>query len=717
MRSLFGWFRRPTAAPGVNAELAAFSDLLGSCAAPGALLERCLSLAVSATGAASGSAWTREGDTPGFRYVSSLGSALPPLPAVLPDVVGRWLSWLGGTSEGRMPEPALPDPPNDVLRAIAPLGARLVVPLRSETDAEGALLIAAPSDGARSAEYGPQLARLGLRLGAVAGQMNRGASYADHVGRVKPLTYFRARLDEELARAERAQRELGLMVVRPGPTGEGPAANGAQVARNVSRTVAGWVAEQVRRMDVVGMGPGGEVLVLLPETGPDEAEKARARLEGNAGAGLALAEGGRIGLSMGIATYPRDALSAQFLLHAAGLRLKAVGGRLETGRTRPLPVEEVVAPPPPPPTGEHRPPRGDGSGEVAVAVSARMREVLETASRFASTKLPVLVQGETGSGKEYLCEHLHRASDRRDQPLVKLNCGAIPENLIESELFGYEKGAFTGAARQTRGKFEAAHGGTLFLDEVADLTPMTQVKLLRSIEQQSFYRVGGTRLIEADVRIIAATNRDLAQEVAAGRFREDLYYRLQGVVITIPPLRDRPEDIPALVDVMMDRFRRENMRSLRGITPDALDLLFEYRWPGNLRELRSVVERACALTRSEYVTRSAVVAALPNVQPPAPPPDVVRPTKVTGTWDRQERVLEFLRGHPDASARQMSLHLGISKSTIMRSLEDLLRRGVVVRDGKGKRSTYRIQGGAAWNPLGSGGGAASPPATGGRPVA
>ena len=720
MRSLFsGWFRRQDASPGVTAELTAFSELLGSVAAPGALLEQSLRLAVTLAGAPSGSAWAREADSPGFRYVSCLGSGLPPLPAVLPDVVARWLGWLGGVSETRDADPALPDPPNDVLRSIAPLGARLVVPLRSETDAEGVLLLAVPADAARSTEYGPVLARLGIRLGAVTGQMTRGTSYADHVGRVKPLTYFRARLDEELARAERAQRELGLMVVRPGPTGEGPAANGAQVTRNVSRTVAAWVADQVRRMDVVGMGPSGEVLVLLPETGPDEADKARARLEGNAGDGLTLSEGGRIGLAMGIATYPRDALSAQFLMHAAGLRLKAIGGRtVDTGRTRTVTPPEPTAPAPrSPATGETRVARnGNTPNEVAVAVSGKMREVLEVASRFASTKLPVLLQGETGSGKEYLCEHLHRSSDRRDQPLIMLNCGAIPENLIESELFGYEKGAFTGAARQTRGKFEAAHGGTLFFDEVADLTPMTQVKLLRSLEQQSFYRVGGTRLIEADVRIIAATNRDLTAEVAAGRFREDLYYRLQGVVITIPPLRERPEDIPALVDVMMDRFRRENARNLRGITPDALDLLFEYRWPGNLRELRSVVERACALTRSEYVTRSAVVAALPNVHPSTPVPEVVRPTKVTGTWDRQERVLEFLRAHPDASARQMSLHLGISKSTIMRSLEDLLRRGVVVRDGKGKRSTYRIQGGSPWSPLGSGGGAPSPP-TGGRPVA
>jgi DNA-binding NtrC family response regulator/GGDEF domain-containing protein len=708
------WFRRQPEAPGVDTELAAFSDFLGSATAPSALLEHALGLALTTASSQSGSAWARESDVPGFRFVVCRGQPVPPLPTALPEVVGRWLSWLSGTTDARGTEPALPDPPNDVLRSIAPLGARLVVPLRSETEAEGALLLAVPPEGAASC--GPALARLGIRLGAVLGQLARGTGYSDPAGRVKPLSYFRARLDEELARAERAQRELGLMVVRPGPTGEGPAANGAQVTRSVSRTVAAWVAEQVRRMDVVGMGPGGEVVVLLPETGPDEAEHARARLDANAASGLTLAEGGRIGLAMGVATYPRDALSAQFLLHAAGLRLKPVGTR-DTARSATAPMEPPPAPPAP--TGEQpRAPRSEnGSNEVAVAISAKMREVIETAARFAATKLPVLVQGETGVGKEYLCEYVHRTSDRRDQPLVLLNCGAIPESLIESELFGYEKGAFTGAARQTRGKFEAATGGTLFLDEVADLSPMTQVKLLRALEQQSFYRVGGTRLIEADVRIIAATNRDLAQEVAAGRFREDLYYRLQGVVITIPPLRERLEDIPALVEVMMDRFRRENGRSLRGITPDALDLLFEYRWPGNLRELRSVIERACALTRSEYVTRSAVMAALPNVQPPPPPSEVVRPTKVTGTWDRQERVLEFLRAHPDASARQMSLHLGISKSTIMRSLEDLLRRGVVVRDGKGKRSTYRIQGGPPWGAMGSGGGAPSTPPSGGRPVA
>jgi len=693
--------------------------MLGSVAAPGALLEQGVKLAVSATGAASGSAWARDNESPGFRYCACAGQGIPPLPPMLPDVVMRWLGWLGGTVESGDAPPSLPEPPPDVIRAIAPLGARVVIPLRSDADAEGAILLATPEDGVL-ASIAPALARFGLRVGAVLSQLSRGTAYSDPVGRVKPLTYFRARLDEELARAERAQRELGLMVVRPGPTGEGPAANGAQTTHSASRAVAAWIAEHVRRMDVVGMGPAGEVLVLLPETGPDEAERARARLDGVAGAGLTLAEGGRIGVAMGVATYPRDALSAQFLLHAAGLRVKPVGGRrTDTARTEPAPAA-TPTPTPTPPTGEQQQPQQRtkrDSREMAVAVSGKMREVMETSARFAATKLPILVQGETGVGKEYLCEYIHNVSDRRDQPLVKLNCGAIPENLIESELFGYEKGAFTGAARQTRGKFEAASSGTLFMDEVADLSPMTQVKLLRALEQQSFYRVGGTRLIEADVRIIAATNRDLSNEVSGGRFREDLFYRLQGVVITIPALRERPEDIPALVEVMMERFRRENMRSLRGITPDALDMLFEYRWPGNLRELRSVVERACALTRSEYVTRSAVMSALPNAPQIPPPPEVVRPTKVTGTWDRQERVLEFLRAHPDASARQMSLHLGISKSTIMRSLEDLLRRGVVVRDGKGKRSTYRIQGGPPWGPMGSGGGAPSTPPSGGRPLA
>jgi DNA-binding NtrC family response regulator len=232
-----------------------------------------------------------------------------------------------------------------------------------------------------------------------------------------------------------------------------------------------------------------------------------------------------------------------------------------------------------------------------VARSAKMQEVLATVDRVATTNSTVLLGGESGVGKDLIAHAIHEKSRRSTGPFIKINSTAIPENLLESELFGYEKGAFTGANVSKPGKFELADKGTLFLDEIGDVPPSTQVKLLRVLQEREFERLGGTRTIKVDVRLIAATNRDLREALEQGTFREDLYYRLNVVPIDIAPLRQRKEDIPSLVDLFISRFAGESGKPVDGITPEAMQILVNYHWPGNVRELHNIIERACALTK------------------------------------------------------------------------------------------------------------------------
>lgn len=244
-----------------------------------------------------------------------------------------------------------------------------------------------------------------------------------------------------------------------------------------------------------------------------------------------------------------------------------------------------------------------GSGLTATR-SLRMQEILNAARRSAESDVTVLISGETGTGKELLARYIHRNSPRHKGPFVAINCGAIPANLFESELFGYEKGAFTGANRTTPGKIESAQGGTLFLDEIGELDVALQPKLLRFLQDRAFYRVGGTRAIDANVRIIAATNMDLAAAVRSGSFREDLWYRLNVVPFHLPPLRERREDIGHLVDHLVARFSQKLGRKVLGANDGALALLQKYDWPGNIRELENAVERAVLLAEGKILTTS-----------------------------------------------------------------------------------------------------------------
>ena len=245
--------------------------------------------------------------------------------------------------------------------------------------------------------------------------------------------------------------------------------------------------------------------------------------------------------------------------------------------------------------------RGAGYDSV-VSVSAKMTELMNFVRKVAGSEATtILIQGESGTGKDLIAKAIHYESSRQDKPFVAINCSAIPETLMEAELFGHEKGAFTDAKQMKKGLFEAADGGTLFLDEIGELSPLLQAKLLRVLEDQVIRRVGGIKDMQVDVRVIAASNRDLEKAVREGQFRQDLYYRLAIIAIFIPPLRDRKEDIMPLVDFFIERYNRRFKKSIRGITDDTRRLLFSHNWPGNVRELKNTIERGMILEDEAFL--------------------------------------------------------------------------------------------------------------------
>ncbi|RLB91718.1 MAG: hypothetical protein DRH50_10655, partial [Deltaproteobacteria bacterium] len=243
----------------------------------------------------------------------------------------------------------------------------------------------------------------------------------------------------------------------------------------------------------------------------------------------------------------------------------------------------------------------DHGASGLVFAGPQMERIYEVVGRVSPTDSTVLITGESGTGKELVADLIHNQSKRRDMPFIKLNCVAIPEGLLESELFGHEKGAFTGAYARRQGKFELAHKGTLFLDEIGDMSPPTQAKILRVLQEREFERVGGGKTIKVDVRIIAATNKDLKKKVAGGAFREDLYYRLNVVNIHLPPLRERRGDIPILAAHFLELKNMRTGRKIKDFSSDALDILINYPWPGNVRELKNTVERAVILTEGNII--------------------------------------------------------------------------------------------------------------------
>ncbi|MCZ8859015.1 sigma-54-dependent response regulator transcription factor ZraR [Escherichia albertii] len=298
-----------------------------------------------------------------------------------------------------------------------------------------------------------------------------------------------------------------------------------------------------------------------------------------------------------------------------------------------------------------------------VGKSAAMQHLLSEIALVAPSEATVLIHGDSGTGKELVARAIHASSARREKPLVALNCAALNESLLESELFGHEKGAFTGADKRREGRFVEADGGTLFLDEIGDISPMMQVRLLRAIQEREVQRVGSNQTISVDVRLIAATHRDLAEEVNAGRFRQDLYYRLNVVAIEVPSLRQRREDIPLLADHFLQRFAERNRKVVKGFTPQAMDLLIHYDWPGNIRELENAVERAVVLLTGEYISERELPLAIASTPIPLAQSQDIQPL-VEVEKEVILAALEKTGGNKTEAARQ----LGITRKTLLAKL-------------------------------------------------
>jgi two-component system, NtrC family, response regulator AtoC len=337
----------------------------------------------------------------------------------------------------------------------------------------------------------------------------------------------------------------------------------------------------------------------------------------------------------------------------------------------------------------------DGDRPPLVGDSQPMRSIYEMVARVADSPSTVLITGESGTGKELIAKALHRGSSRRDRPLIKVNCAAIPKDLVESELFGYERGAFTGAVSSKPGRFELADGGTLFLDEIGEVPVEMQVKLLRAIQESEFERVGGIKTLRVDVRLIAATNRDLKQLIAEGKFREDLYYRLAVVPIVLPPLRDRREDIPLLVKHFIDKYDQRLGKKVEGIEEEALQVLMGYAWPGNIRELENLMERSVLFADGPVIQASALPDSLreKGAQPPTPiaavgplgaiaapsgasMKEIVRQAQAELERELIARALEETGGNVTRAAKRLQ----ISRKSLQVKMKELGLRGATEAD-------------------------------------
>jgi two-component system, NtrC family, response regulator AtoC len=309
--------------------------------------------------------------------------------------------------------------------------------------------------------------------------------------------------------------------------------------------------------------------------------------------------------------------------------------------------------------------------ENIIGESPPMVEVFEVVRQVAPTRATVLITGESGTGKELIAKAIHQLSPRRNHPLIAVHCGGLPSTLIESELFGHEKGAFTGAHERKLGRIENAQGGTLFLDEIAEIDAVIQIKLLRFLGERTFERVGSSKTLSADVRLIAATNKRLEDLVAAGQFRDDLYFRLKGVRIELPPLRERRSDIPLLAQAFVRESARENEKPVREITADAMERLLDYAWPGNVRELRSAIETAVVLCRSDKIAARdlplEVRGGTPAISSPAKPAATPSGGGLTVKEAEKQLIMRALR-ESEGNRTEAAKKLGMSRRTLHRKL-------------------------------------------------
>jgi diguanylate cyclase (GGDEF)-like protein len=519
-------------------------------------------------------------------------------------------------------------------------------------------------------------------------------------------SYFKRRLQEEIDRSRDAGRPTSLVVAGlEGLEGVfdrmGPEAGNAVLRGAVDR-----IRTQVRRMHLLARSDRDAVAILLPETPRALAEETaalvRAAVEGAPYPADAAGREVRIGATPVVVTAPDDAGSAEFLENEAVRALekaRALRRGAPAAGARPSPAA---------------PPGVDPAESERLGFrSAKSLALLDAVNRIAASDVPVLVLGETGAGKEVVADLVHAKSRRAAGPLVKVNCAALPAPLLEAELFGYERGAFTGAERRHAGRFEQAHGGTLFLDEVGEMPSALQVKLLRVLQDRRVERLGGSGPVEVDVRVVAATNRDLPGMVESGAFREDLYYRLNVLAVAVPPLRARREDIPPLASRFLAEAVARQGGGPDGFSPEALDFLFRHPFPGNVRELRNMVERAVVASRGPLVVprdlsfgedrsglrlgraAEAVREGDPGEGASAAPrrgfrePPRTREPVPADLPERAARLLALLRSRGTLTNRDWCEEARVSTRTGLRDFETLLERGLAKRSGKRRSASYR----------------------------
>jgi diguanylate cyclase (GGDEF)-like protein len=411
--------------------------------------------------------------------------------------------------------------------------------------------------------------------------------------------YFETRLKEEMDRAARFKRSLSVLMI-------GPKVDAAELTQHAAKlsqeypSVVRYLQKILRTMDLLAHYGKYELELLLPETDKQAALQMAKRISQETSFGP------NIKLSVGVASYPEDGSSGDLLMEKSRVALKAA---------RTSSASHVA---------EHKeePRRIMLTGQKEVIVqNEKMKELFDLIERIAKSNITVLIQGETGVGKEVMAESIHTKSPRKDKPLVCINCAALTETLLESELFGHEKGAFTGADQRKIGLFETAIGGTVFLDEIGEMPLKTQAKLLRVLQGKTIMRVGSNQEIPVDVRIVAATNRKLEEQVEKKEFREDLFYRLNAATLTIPPLRERKDEIPRLANTFMDQCCQENGFDEKEISPDAIEMLMSYSWPGNIRELKNTIERAVVIAEGDTIFKESLSSKLtsedstPSIKP------------------------------------------------------------------------------------------------------